>query len=200
MTADRQARPVREVAEKPRTTRCTFTPPAITRSRLVLTSSAWRPGRAPHPRHSPGIAEDLTLHGIPPSTATTTQPMPPTTAKDLSAWRAQLRKGAAELAVLSLLARGESYGAQLLDVVRRHGGLDLSEGSIYPLLLRMQKEGTISSRWVEDEDASHPRKYYRLTRGGEKTLQGMLSEWTDFVAAMDELLEEARANATHADG
>ena len=109
--------------------------------------------------------------------------------KDFDAWRAQLRKGAAELAVLALLGRGESYGAQLLDDLRGEDGLHLSEGSIYPLLLRMQKEGTIASRWLEDAGASHPRKYYRLTPTGEAALARMVGDWDAFVEAMEELLD-----------
>ena len=121
--------------------------------------------------------------------------MAPST-KDFAAWRAQLRKGAAELAVLALLGRGESYGAQILDVVRGEGGLDLSEGSIYPLLLRMQKEGTIASRWVEEAEASHPRKYYRLTPAGEDALEQMVGDWETFVEAMEEILDQSTVGGT----
>ncbi len=95
---------------------------------------------------------------------------------DLNAWKAQLRKGAAELAVLAVLDRTETYG------------LDLSEGSIYPLLNRLQKEGKIRGRWVEDAEAAHPRKYYALTDDGRALLAGMLDEWGLFVAGMRHIL------------
>ena len=107
---------------------------------------------------------------------------------ELSAWRAQLRKGAAELAVLATLDRGESYGLDLLERIHAAGGLDLSEGSIYPLLNRLQKEGRIRGRWVEDADAAHPRKYYALTDEGRALLAGMLAEWIQFEAGMRQLL------------
>ena len=107
---------------------------------------------------------------------------------ELDAWRAQLRKGAAELAVLATLDRGESYGLELLERIHAAGGLELSEGSIYPLLNRLQKEGKIRGRWVEDPDAAHPRKYYGLTDEGRALLVGMLAEWAQFEAGMRQLL------------
>jgi PadR family transcriptional regulator, regulatory protein PadR len=107
---------------------------------------------------------------------------------ELSAWRAQLRKGAAELAVLATLDRSEAYGLELLERIHAAGGLDLSEGSIYPLLNRLQREGKIRGRWVEDADAAHPRKYYALTDDGRALLGEMLAEWAQFEAGMRQLL------------
>ena len=109
---------------------------------------------------------------------------------DLNAWKAQLRKGAAELAVLAVLDRDETYGVDLLERIQMAGGLDLSGGSIYPLLNRLQQEGKIRGRWVEDEGASHPRKYYALTKSGRAVLAEMLLEWAQFEAGMRMLLGE----------
>jgi PadR family transcriptional regulator PadR len=109
---------------------------------------------------------------------------------ELNAWKAQLRKGAAELAVLAVLDRDESYGLELLDRINVAGGLDLSEGSIYPLLNRLQKEGKIRGRWVDDPEATHPRKYYILTRDGRALLAEMLAEWAQFEAGMRQILGE----------
>jgi PadR family transcriptional regulator PadR len=112
---------------------------------------------------------------------------------ELNAWKAQLRKGAAELAVLAALEHDESYGLELLERINVAGGLDLSEGSIYPLLNRLQKDGKIRGRWVEDPAAAHPRKYYALTAGGRALLAEMLVEWVQFEAGMRQILgEEAR--------
>ena len=109
---------------------------------------------------------------------------------DLNAWKAQLRKGAAELAVLATLDRQESYGLELLDRLQAAGSLELSEGSIYPLLNRLQKEGKIRGRWVEDPEAAHPRKYYGLTQAGKALLAEMLAEWSQFEAGMRQILGE----------
>jgi PadR family transcriptional regulator PadR len=107
---------------------------------------------------------------------------------ELNAWKAQLRKGAAELAVLATLDRCETYGLDLLERIHAAGGLELSEGSIYPLLNRLQKEGKILGRWVEDSDAVHPRKYYGLTDDGRAMLAEMLAEWTQFESGMRQIL------------
>ena len=112
------------------------------------------------------------------------------TTVDLNAWKAQLRKGAAELAVLAVLDRQETYGVDLLERIQTAGGLDLSGGSIYPLLNRLQQEGKIRGRWVEDADASHPRKYYGLTKTGRAALAEMMMEWAQFEAGMRLLLGE----------
>src|SRR5215211_2639558 len=112
---------------------------------------------------------------------------------DLSAWKAQLRKGAAELAVLAQLDRRESYGLELLERLQAAGGLELSEGSVYPLLNRLQKEGKIRGRWVEDPDATHPRKYYSLTDEGRALLAGMLAEWAQFEAGMRSIIGQETA-------
>src|SRR3954468_10593018 len=109
---------------------------------------------------------------------------------DLAAWKAQIRKGAAELAVLATLDRGECYGVELLEQIHGVGGLELSEGSIYPLLNRLQKEGKIRGRWVEDADAAHPRKYYQLTDEGRGLLAGMVAEWVQFESGMRQILAE----------
>lgn len=114
---------------------------------------------------------------------------------DLAAWKAQIRKGAAELAVLAMLDRGECYGVELLEQIHGVGGLELSEGSIYPLLNRLQKDGKIRGRWVEDPGATHPRKYYRLTKDGSKLLAEMLAEWSRFESGMRSILGEEIGHA-----
>jgi hypothetical protein len=91
---------------------------------------------------------------------------------DLNAWKAQLRKGAAELAALAILERKESYGLELLERIQGTGGLALSDGSIYPLLNRLQKDGKIRGRWVEDPDATHPRKVLHADRRRSGTARG----------------------------
>lgn len=109
---------------------------------------------------------------------------------DLQSWKSQLRKGAAEFAVLALLESGERYGLEILDSVGSVGGLEISEGTIYPLLNRLQKDGKITSHWVEDPGASHPRKYYRLTSEGIALLGEMRIIWKEHTRAMARLIGE----------
>ena len=109
---------------------------------------------------------------------------------DVTKWKTQLLKGAAELAVLSLLAGRDRFGLEILESISAAGGLGISEGSIYPLLNRLQREGKIVSRWVELPEASHPRKYYRLTGDGTTLLQKMKTEWKDFSTSLNRLLDQ----------
>jgi len=108
---------------------------------------------------------------------------------EITTWQAQLRKGAAEMAVLAVLASGEAYGLAILQRIGRTAGLQIREGSIYPLLARLEKAGKITSRWVEDSDANHPRKYYALTDDGHQTLASMRNYWLSFRDALDGLIQ-----------
>lgn len=110
---------------------------------------------------------------------------------DLDRWKSQLRKGAVELAVLAVLERKDRYGLEILEAVSARGGLEISAGTIYPLLNRLQKDEKIEARWVEDEGASHPRKYYTLTRDGRSLLAEMRTAWNRFHLNLSALLEEA---------
>lgn len=106
---------------------------------------------------------------------------------ELSQWQAQLRKGAAELAVLSILVRQERYGLQILDAANDRGVI-VTDGALYPLLSRLETEGKIQARW-EVEDAAHPRKYYRLTGKGQAAQLAMKTAWIDFRETMTRLVE-----------
>jgi PadR family transcriptional regulator PadR len=106
---------------------------------------------------------------------------------EIASWVSQLRKGAAELAVVAALDTQDLYGLELLEIINRHESL-ISEGAVYPLLSRLEKEGKVTSRW-ELEDSAHPRKYYRLTSEGRAALGAMRSAWTHFRKAMSALVE-----------
>lgn len=105
---------------------------------------------------------------------------------DLNSWQSQLRKGTAELVVLSLLRKGEAYGLQILDRANR-GGEIVSDGALYPLLTRLEKAGKIAARW-ETAEGGNPRKYYRLTPEGEAMLGEMRRLWSEFRSRMDLLV------------
>lgn len=109
---------------------------------------------------------------------------------DISSWKSQLRKGAVELAVLAALEAESRYGLELLDALVATGALDITEGTIYPLLNRLQRDGKIGSTWVEMEGASHPRKYYHLTEEGRALVAAMKTEWSRFARGMNSLVEE----------
>lgn len=105
--------------------------------------------------------------------------------KEVSAWKSQLKKGTLELAVLTLLAKQQRYGLELVEMLNQLE-LEISEGSIYPLLSRLRAEKKVDTEWV-DSGVGHAHKYYRLTPHGQKILAGMLTGWREFTAAFNQL-------------
>ena len=110
---------------------------------------------------------------------------------DTANWQAQLRKGAAELVILAILGKGERYGVEILEQTSLAGGV-VSEGSLYPLLNRLERDGKLNARWSIDEGVSHPRKYYRLTEDGERLLGEMRTVWADFRKTISSIVESDR--------
>ena len=88
----------------------------------------------------------------------------------------QLLKGVLDMCLLALIAEEPSYGYEMVDKLE-HRGLELvSEGSIYPLLSRLQKKGLIEGYFVESTGGP-PRKYYRIAEAGRQQLSDWESEW-----------------------
>ncbi len=103
-------------------------------------------------------------------------------------WAAQMRKGALEMAALASLYNRRLYGLEIIRTLETESDLVLSEGTIYPILSRLKKEGLLDSEWVEAE-AGHPRKYYVLTHGGRERLHSMANAWKIFANSLNRLLE-----------
>ncbi|TWF52137.1 PadR family transcriptional regulator [Neorhizobium alkalisoli] len=99
----------------------------------------------------------------------------------------QLRKGVLDLCVLAVLSRGESYGYEIASTLVSAVGM--GEGTIYPLMRRMQTDGLVATRIVESSSGP-PRKYYRLTELGQTVFETHRSDWRAFTVAVDTLLED----------
>jgi PadR family transcriptional regulator PadR len=99
----------------------------------------------------------------------------------------QLLKGVLTLLLLRLLAERESYGYELVSRVHELGLVDVRDGSIYPALGRLEREGLVSSRLVPSS-AGPARKYYRLSRSGQASLAQRQRAWVDLVALVGPLL------------
>jgi len=99
---------------------------------------------------------------------------------------AQMRKGAIEYCVLALLRHDEHYGFEL---VRELSAADLvtSEGTIYPLLSRLRKDGLVETTWRESTQGP-PRRYYRLTTQGKASLEAFIDQWHHFSEAVGRIL------------
>lgn len=100
----------------------------------------------------------------------------------------QLLHGVLDMCLLSVIHEEASYGYEMVSKLRRRG-LDLaSEGSIYPLLSRLQKQGMIEGYLVQSSEGP-ARKYYRMSPKGKETLETWRAEWRDFSRSVDAVLE-----------
>src|SRR6266571_1317724 len=88
---------------------------------------------------------------------------------------AQMRKGTLQYCVLALLADEERYGFDLVRALAETDGMVTSEGTIYPLLSRLRRDGLVETTWRESPSGP-PRRYYHATKAGRAALDGFLRE------------------------
>jgi PadR family transcriptional regulator len=100
----------------------------------------------------------------------------------------ELKKGSAELLVLSLVEDRQRHGYEISKLIesRSQGALRFNVASLYPMLYRLEKRGWIQGRWV-DKPGQRRRRYYRLTAAGIKILRAQRSVWQTFVAAINQI-------------
>ena len=97
----------------------------------------------------------------------------------------ELKKGSAELLILSLLEGHARHGYEVSKLIesRSGGTLRFNVSSLYPLLYRLENRGWIEGRWVE-KASQRRRRYYKLTKQGKKVLAAQRSAWESFVTAI----------------
>lgn len=98
----------------------------------------------------------------------------------------QLKRGTLELCALSVVNRGDCYGYEL--VARVSDCIEVTEGTIYPLMKRLKDGGMIESYIVESSEGP-PRKYYRITEKGKEELERLSKEWFEFTESVNALLK-----------
>ncbi|WP_409296678.1 PadR family transcriptional regulator [Peribacillus sp. SCS-26] len=104
--------------------------------------------------------------------------------------RTQLLKGILEGCILSIIEKETIYGYELSRKLQYFGLNDVSEGSIYPLLLRLQKEGLIKGE-MRNSPSGPKRKYYQLTTDGKKALSEVQAEWKSIRTPVDKMLNRS---------
>lgn len=108
----------------------------------------------------------------------------------------QLKKGSLELCVLCLLQGRDYYGFELAAAIPKE--ISITEGTVYPLLKRMQESGLLGVYWAESQGGP-PRKYYRISERGRVTFGTLRSEWHAFSRAIDRMLLESERHETARD-
>lgn len=108
--------------------------------------------------------------------------------------RAKIARGSAELAILSLLARGPLYGFEISKRIEEESGgaLRFNLASLYPMLYELEKRGWLKGQWQANR-AGRDRRYYSLTPEGRRQLAPLKREWRSFFQALDRLAEVSRA-------
>lgn len=104
----------------------------------------------------------------------------------IEGWITQLRKGLLEYCVLLVLRRGESYGYEIVQALKRIEDLSVSESTVYPILGRLREEGCLKSRDVPSA-AGPPRRYFSLTPRGKVRLAEMNAYWPMLTNALEQL-------------
>ncbi|GAA0256302.1 PadR family transcriptional regulator [Saccharothrix mutabilis subsp. mutabilis] len=99
---------------------------------------------------------------------------------------AQMRRGVVEYCVLALLERRERYAVELVAVLTRHGLIG-GEGTIYPLLSRLRKQGLVETTWQES-DTGPPRRYYRVSPEGAAALEQFVRDWTALTTSVQGII------------
>ena len=101
----------------------------------------------------------------------------------------QFKKGVLELCVLVIINKRDCYGYELIQEISNQ--ITISEGTIYPILRRLTKEGYFDT-YLKESSEGPPRKYYQITTNGKLYLDELLKEWLLFKNAVQNLIEEMK--------
>ncbi len=99
--------------------------------------------------------------------------------------RSQMRKGVLEYCILSILDKQEAYASSIIETLKS-AGLIVVEGTLYPLLIRLKNQGSLTYRW-EESPQGPPRKYYCISEDGRSLLGVMDSSWDELVETIKTL-------------
>ncbi|KGR78680.1 PadR family transcriptional regulator [Ureibacillus manganicus] len=98
----------------------------------------------------------------------------------------QFKKGVLNLCVLALVERQDMYGYELVQAISNQ--IEISEGSVYPLLRRLTKEGYFTT-YLKESTEGPPRKYYQITELGRQNLKELETDWKNFIKGVNELID-----------
>lgn len=111
--------------------------------------------------------------------------------EEIERWSKEIKRGAASLAIVAVLDEQTAYGYEIVKTLgERASFLQLEQGTVYPLLRRLEKRKLLASEWNYD-DPTKPKKYYKLTADGKMALQMMTETWSVLSDELKRLLEGA---------
>lgn len=106
-------------------------------------------------------------------------------------YESQMKKGVLDMLVLKLLENKEKYGYQIISQLKEKSNerFILKEGTLYPILYRLEEDGYVESKWSEAEGKKLARKYYKITPEGKKALTEIKSLWQDINSSAKIIME-----------
>ena len=107
----------------------------------------------------------------------------------LANWDSQARKGVLVLIIMSALSTREYYGYELVEHILAGTGMEVSDGTLYAILVRLKAEGLVDTRW-EAAERGPARKYYALTDYGRALLAAMKHSWTEIARGVDAIMQD----------
>lgn len=106
----------------------------------------------------------------------------------------QMKKGVLDMLVLKMMEEEPKYGYQIIQEIREKSEqiFSLKDGTLYPILYRLEDEGFVVSEWSEAEGKQVPRKYYRITDEGQNTLIQIRNVWQNISAGVEKIMEDKK--------
>jgi PadR family transcriptional regulator PadR len=106
-------------------------------------------------------------------------------------FRKQFNKGVMELAVLKLINEGDQYGYSIIQEINKRSDnkIEIKDGTLYPILYRLEDQHYIESYWQSADKRGKPRKFYKMTDIGKKRYQLMLSDYNEVSAGIKKILD-----------
>ena len=106
----------------------------------------------------------------------------------------QMKKGVLDMLVLKMMEEEPKYGYQIIQEIREKSAqiFSLKDGTLYPILYRLEDEGFVVSEWSEAEGKQVPRKYYRITDEGQNALIQIRNVWQNISAGVEKIMEDKK--------
>lgn len=102
----------------------------------------------------------------------------------------QFKKGVLEIVILKLLSQKEMYGYELVSELNQRGeSLNVKEGTLYPILYRLEDDGLMETRWEETVSRGKPKKYYSVTEKGKQTMMESYAQWKTIAQDITRIME-----------
>lgn len=104
----------------------------------------------------------------------------------------QFRKGILEIVILKLLSNKEMYGYELVAELNRQGNsFNIKEGTLYPILYRLEDDGLMETRWEQAASRGQPKKYYSVTPKGKQVMRESYAQWKAIAQDITKIMEDS---------